>query len=101
MPKKTDAPFLVERRIELPDRPFFWTTDQVALMLQVSESWLRQRSSYAGRSLVTTRSMLRVVNMAEPDETPVWRVSHNELLRWLAHHGVNITRLTRRTTTPS
>ena len=41
-------------------------------MLQVSETWLRQRSSYAGRSLTTTRSMLRVVNMAEPDETPVW-----------------------------
>jgi len=34
--------------------------------------------------------MLRAVNLAEPDETPVWRVSNNELLRWLGHHGVNI-----------
>jgi hypothetical protein len=67
-----------------------WTLDQVASIIQVNEAWLHRRTSYAGRSLTTGRAMLRAVNLAEPDEPPVWRVSNNELLRWLAHHGVNI-----------
>lgn len=95
-PQKSDAPFRIpERRIELPVHPFFYTLDQVASILQVSESWLKRRTDYAGRTLKTGRAMLRAVNMAEPDETPVWRVSENELLRWLSHHGVNIKHMTR------
>lgn len=87
---KYDAPFIPMRRIVLPEHPFFYTLDQVATILQVSESWLRKRTSYAGRTIDTGRAMLRIVNLAEPDDSPVWRVSERELLRWLAHHGVNI-----------
>ena len=94
MPGKRDAPFVPGRRIVLPERPFFWTLDQVASILQVSEPWLNKRTTYAGRSLQTGRAMLRAVNLAEPDDTPVWRISQNELLRWLAHHGVNIKSIT-------
>lgn len=96
MNRRTDAPLFHERRIELPERPFFYTTDQVASILQVSEEWLKRRTNYAGRSLKTGRAMLRAVNLAEPDETPLWRISENELLRWLAHHGVDIRRITTR-----
>jgi len=92
---KRDAPFIPERRIELPERPFFWTLDQVATIIQVSEAWLKRRTSYAGRSLKTGNAMLRAVNLADPDEQPVWRVSNNELLRWLSYHGVNIKSMTR------
>ena len=87
---KYDAPFIPERRIVLPEHPFFYTLDQVATILQVSESWLRKRTSYAGRTIDTGRAMLRSVNLAEPDDSPVWRISERELLRWLAYHGVNI-----------
>ena len=90
MPSKRDSEFVPVHRIALPEHPFFYTTDQVAGILQVSEVWLRRRSSYAGRSLQTGRGRLRVVNLAEPDEPPVWRVSENELLRWLGYHGVNL-----------
>ena len=98
---KRDAPFIPERRIELPERPFFWTLDQVASMIQVSEAYLHRRTSYAGRSLKTGRAMLRAVNLAEPDQEPKWRVSNNELLRWLSHHGVNIKSMTRAKRDPS
>jgi len=95
MPEKRGAPFLPVRRITLPEHPFFWTLDQVASILQVSEPWLHQRTTYAGRTLQTGRAMLRAVNLAEPDEPPMWRISENELLRWLAHHGVHIKSMTR------
>ena len=95
MAGKHDAPFIPERRIVLPERPFFWTIDQVASILQVSESWLKRRINYAGRTLRTGRAMLRAVNLAEPEEQPMWRVSNQELHRWLAHHGVSMKRATR------
>jgi hypothetical protein len=88
--RKGDAPFLRERRIALPEHPFFYTLDQIRGILQVSEGWLHRRTSYAGRTLSTGRAMLRAVNLAEPGDEPMWRVSEAELLRWLAHHGANI-----------
>ena len=87
---RNNAPFIPERRIVLPEHPFFYTLDQVAAIIQVSEHWLKQRTSYAGRTIDTGRARLRAVNLAEPDEAPMWRVSERELLRWLAHHGAHI-----------
>ena len=87
---RNSAPFIPERRVVLPEHPFFYTVDQVAMICQVSQVWLNKRVSYAGRTIDTGRAKLRAVNLAEPDESPTWRVSERELLRWLAHHGVNI-----------
>jgi hypothetical protein len=89
-PRKRGVPFIPARRITLPEHPFFYTLDQVAMICQVSPTWLKQRTSYAGRTIDTGRARLRAVNLAEPDDAPVWRISERELLRWLAHHGVNI-----------
>jgi len=92
-------PSLSNRRVTLPDKPFFYTLDQIASLLQVSEGWLRKQTIYVGRSLDTSRSMISAVNLAEPDETPIWRISEREFIRWLGYHGVKTRQLmkTRRT----
>ena len=35
---------------------------------------------------------LEAINIAKPDEKPVWRISHRELTRWLMRQGYQIIR---------
>lgn len=77
--------------VSLPDPEFFYTIDQVAYLLSVEEQWVRQRTFFYGRSPKRKRlDDLEAINIAKPDETPVWRISHRELTRWLIRHGHKI-----------
>ena len=77
----------------LPEPEFFYTLDQVSLLLGVEESWLRQRVFFMGRNPKRKRlDDLEAINIAKSDEKAVWRISHRELTRWLMRHGYSITR---------
>lgn len=74
--------------IRLPSQDFFYTLDQIALILSVEESWLRGQVYFTGRMPDThKRSKLLAHNMADEGANPRWRVSERELIRWLARRG--------------
>lgn len=74
--------------IRLPKHDFFYTLDQIALILSVKESWLRSQVYFSGRMPDSHhRSKLLATNMAEEKAHPRWRVSERELIRWLARRG--------------
>ena len=74
--------------IQLPKHDFFYTIDQIALIMSVEESWLRKQVYFSGRMPdAHHRSKLLANNMAEADAHPRWRVSERELIRWLARKG--------------
>jgi hypothetical protein len=77
--------------VTLPVHTFFYTTDQVALILNVEEAWVRERCYLVGRMPDThVRDKLQVVNLAEPNERPRWRISDRELTRWLIRKGYKV-----------
>jgi hypothetical protein len=83
-----------ERRptIKLPRHEFFYTTDQLAVILSVEEPWLRERLYYAGRMPDThVRDKILAINIAGPGERPRWRISDRELTRWLIRKGYKVT----------
>lgn len=83
----------VERRptIQLPRHEFFYTLDQVAMILSVEEPWLRGRIYFAGRMPDTfVRDKLQAVNLAGANERPRWRISNRELTRWLVRKGYKV-----------
>lgn len=79
------------KSVGLPVRPFLFTLDQVAGLLSLEEKDLRQNYIYFwGRSDFRYRAggeYLKAINIAAPDEPPVWRVSEEDLLQWLVKHG--------------
>lgn len=79
-------------KIELPPRPFFYTLDQVATLLSMSENHLKSTMVfYQGRSVGVAKSdMLKARSIAKVDEPPDWRISEAELLRWLRARGFRV-----------
>jgi len=78
--------------IALPQHDFFYTIEQIALILSVEEAWLRKRIYFAGRMPdVHVRDKLQAVNIAGADERPRWRISNRDLSRWLIRKGYRIT----------
>ncbi len=75
-------------RMDMPTHEFFYTLDQIAMSLSVSERWLKRQIAWVGREVTTDRDRLRATNMALPDQRPVWRVSEREFRRWCTRHGV-------------
>ena len=75
--------------IELPKRPFLYTMDQVATLLNVSEEQLkRQYVHFEGRSIGPhERHHLLARNIAPPNDKPDWRCTERELLRWFKWKG--------------
>lgn len=76
----------------LPPRPFLYTLDQIAGLIQVTETTLAVKYIYfEGRSTGQKlgRHML-ARNIALPTEDPEWRVAEMELLRWLRFKGFRI-----------
>lgn len=76
-------------KIGLPLRPFLFTIDQIATMLNLRASQVNAKYIYfEGRSTGSRRLDLMVArNIAPPDERPEWRVAERELLRWLRKKG--------------
>jgi hypothetical protein len=79
-------------KIGLPVRPFLYTIDQIAVILDLSEERIRAGYVfYEGRSVgFATRDLLMARNIAPQDEKPEWRIAEQELLRWLKRRGFKV-----------
>lgn len=71
-------------------RPFLYTLDQISTVLAVPEPNLRERYiHFDGRSVgVQPKARMLAVNLAEPDQTPDWRVTEGEFIRWMRSRGL-------------
>jgi hypothetical protein len=75
--------------VGLPARPFLFTLDQVAVLLDMDEKALKDRLVYfQDRSIgIQHRGLLVARNIAQPDHAPDWRVAERELVRWMKFKG--------------
>ncbi len=79
--------------VTIPSHPFFYTLDQVAILLSYSLPKLKARCYWVGRTLDRkSLDQLEAVNVAPPKERADWRVDERELLRWLARMGYRVER---------
>lgn len=77
-------------KLGLPPTPFFYTVDQVAGLLQISEQKIRDKLLfYMGRSTgIPPKSKLVATNMMPEGETPEWRILDKHLVRYLRFKGI-------------
>jgi hypothetical protein len=78
------------RRVGLPPRPFLYSIDQIAWIVNVKiETVMDRYIFYAGRSIGTRPpGMMTARDISpRPDDIPVWRVGETELIRWMQHKG--------------
>lgn len=82
----------MKRRFWLPPKIFLYTLEQVADLLALDEDTLASEFSYfEGRSIGRRKKdRLSVRNIAPLGETPRWRISEQELVRWCTHKGYAI-----------
>ena len=75
--------------VGLPSRPFLYTTDQVCMMLAVSEGYLRLEYAHWEGLSIGIPSSDRIVfrNIAPRGASPQWRCSERELIRFLRYKG--------------
>ena len=83
-----------DKRLEvgLPPRIFFYTIEQISALLSISENALKATIiHFDGRSAgAHKKDTLLAVNIAPLGQTPIWRVSENELIRWCRHKNIRI-----------
>lgn len=77
-------------RVGMPPRIFMYTVDQIAGMLEAKESWVRKSLLFYDEREpgIAPKSKMRAVNIAPDGETPQWRVTEREFIRYLKRHGV-------------
>lgn len=75
--------------ISLPPRPFLYTVDQLASLLGVSESRVRDAYLFYISNDWGKRppDLLEARNIAPSGEKPDWRVEEKELKRWMKRKG--------------
>jgi len=75
--------------VGLPYRPFLYTVDQIAVILEVDPKViLRDYLYFEGRSIGSRHKHLMIArNIAPPESKPEWRVAERELIRWMRHKG--------------
>lgn len=73
------------KEVGLPPRPFLYTLDQIATLIDVSVVNLKDRYLFFDGRSVGARPKDRMFarNIAAEGETPDWRVMEQELIRWL------------------
>ena len=76
-------------KVGLPIRPFLYTLDQIAGVINVKlDTLAKNYVYYEGRSTGGRYSALLVArNIAPDDMTPEWRVSDREFIRWMRVKG--------------
>lgn len=76
-------------KVGLPPTPFFFTIEQVATMLQISETGLSRMLFYMGRSTgVASKGKLVATNLAPEGQTPEWRVLDRHFIQYLRFKGI-------------
>ena len=87
--------------VGLPIRPFLYTLDQIAGLIQHDLLKVKAMVFYEGRTIVLKQNFhLVAINIANPDDTPEWRVSEHELIRWMKYKGFHIYETRRARTRP-
>lgn len=80
--------------VGLPIRPFLYTLDQIAHLLGVdTERYFINNNvvHFEGRSPGTPRTNQMVArNISDSFHSPDWRVSEQEFIRYLKHHGFKV-----------
>lgn len=76
-------------RIGLPVRPFLYTIDQIAALINMSEETVKNSYLfYQGRSVGSLpKDRILVRNIAPDGEKPEWRASEKDFVRWLRFKG--------------
>jgi hypothetical protein len=82
--------------VQLPPVPFLYTLDQIAGIIALPESKLKDKHIYfSNRTTMRMSPALMVArNIAAPLDQPDWRVSELELIRWLKLKGFVVRRRT-------
>lgn len=75
--------------VGLPPRPFLYTLDQIAMLIEVEVTALsKSYVFYEGRSFgARPKGKLLARNIAPDNKRPVWRVAEAELIRWMRTKG--------------
>lgn len=81
------------RNLDLPQRLFMYTVDQIATILNLDESTIKTSYLFYDKRHVGAPPKDQMVarNIAPDGERPEWRVTEKELLRWLRYKGFRIT----------
>jgi hypothetical protein len=76
-------------QVNLPIKPFLYSLDQIATILDTSEQNVKQNYiHFSGRSInLPTHDQIVARNIAAPGAKPEWRVAERELIRWLRRKG--------------
>lgn len=77
------------RKVGLPPRPFLYTIDQIATILNLTEFEVNRRYLYfEGRTVgAKTRDQMVARNIAPANSAPEWRIAELELVRWMRRKG--------------
>lgn len=75
--------------IGLPVRPFLYTVDQIATLLQLEQSDIESRYLFFDRRSTGARPKDKMLarNIAPDGEPPDWRITERELIRWMRFKG--------------
>lgn len=83
----------LDGKLGLPIRPFFYTVDQIAMLIEVDDVYVkRSLLYYMGRTVgPCPRDKMKAIDIS-PDsaEKPEWRVPERDFMRWLRFKGVKI-----------
>lgn len=95
MPTRNDSPATMAS-VGLPPLVFFYTVDQLASMLNVSEDTIMLKYLFFnGRSTgMKKRHEMKAINISPEDEKPNWRVSAKEFVAFLKRMGVSTYEIT-------
>lgn len=69
--------------VELPKFEFFLTLDQVAMILGVTEAWVKAHMVNVSVGRPSDSWNLRAVDLTPDEKRPTYRVSESELRRFL------------------
>ena len=78
------------RQVGLPARPFLYTPDQIGHILAIPTKLVRDAYLYyVGRTPTVHGPNQMVARNIAPDPSmePIWRVSEQELIRWMQYKG--------------
>lgn len=78
--------------VGLPVRPFLYTIDQIAALLELKEDSVKSTLIFFfGRNPGhRPLDLLLARNIAAPGEKPEWRVAEQELVRWMRRKGFRV-----------
>lgn len=87
MPHPLDADeFTVPLR--LPEVSMFWTLEQICQILGVNRGWIKNNAVGMRGGGKRDRRKLIVTDLTPDQDTPTYRVRHNELKRFLSMRNI-------------